>query len=259
MVDKLPHARPSVYSTNELRSGRGRSALPGLPGPRRSDAARHGRAAGRRRRRQRRRARGAVRRERPGRLQAREGARGGRAGEPDPGRPAPAGAPRGGGVRPDDQVDRAVSARGRGAVRSAGRGARRDGGLDRLDQRHRSTTTTQRHTRKEQHHERDDEAPDHDRGRSRPAGHPDHPGVRCAAGEGLPGDDRSRAVRAVGRPPEHRHDDRGVGRPHGWPLPLHGQPGRGRLLDGLLRLVPRGASARAHRADLLVRRRRRTA
>src|SRR4029079_5230688 len=51
-----------------------------------------------------------------GGLQAPQGAGGRRAGQPEPGRAAPAVPPRGGGVRPDDQVDRAVPPAGRGAL-----------------------------------------------------------------------------------------------------------------------------------------------
>ena len=123
-----------VCSTNQLstygrsgsdercdRRGRGRSrrggrpALPGVLGPGRPHPARHRGPAGRRRR-HRQRAGRALRRVGPGRLQAPQGARGRRPGQPPPGRPAPPRPPRSGGVRPHDQVDRALPAPGRGAL-----------------------------------------------------------------------------------------------------------------------------------------------
>ena len=77
-------------------------------------------------------------------------------------RPVP---PRGGGVRPDDEVDRALPAAGRGAVPAprrragphAGRGTHR-----------RPATTDRTRTRKEQHHDHHHATRGHHRGRPRP-------------------------------------------------------------------------------------------
>ena len=111
---------------------------------------------------------------RPGGLQAPQGARGGRAGESHPGRPAPAGPPRGGGLRPDDEVDRALSAAGRGALPPT-----RPAAAGRECGRSRASSPTP--TPKEQHHDHVHHARDQHRGGAGPAGHHHHPRVRCPA------------------------------------------------------------------------------
>jgi hypothetical protein len=70
----------------------------------------------------------ALRRVPPGGVQAHQGARRRRPGEPAQGRPAPAVPPRGGGPRPDDDVDRALPPAGPGALRAPRRRPRRDAG-----------------------------------------------------------------------------------------------------------------------------------
>ena len=90
---------------------------------------------------------------RAGGLQAPQGARGGRAGEPEPGRPAPAGPPRGGGAGPDDEVDRALPAQ------AEERFSRLDAVLAAMDEQDETGD------RREQHHE--DAEPDPDRGGAR--------------------------------------------------------------------------------------------
>ncbi|CAA9222606.1 MAG: Transcriptional regulator, ArsR family, partial [uncultured Acidimicrobiales bacterium] len=104
-----------------------RPALPHLRRPRRPDEARHG-GSPRRRGRHRRGARRPLRRLRPGGVEAPEGAGRRRAGEPEQGRTTSAVPPRSGGLRPDDQVDRAVPPTGPGALRAPGRRPRRAAG-----------------------------------------------------------------------------------------------------------------------------------
>src|SRR5262249_39981292 len=61
-------------------------------------------------------------------LQAHQGARRRRPGEPEQGRPAAPLPSRGRGLRPDDEVDRAIPPTGPGALRAFGRCPRRDAG-----------------------------------------------------------------------------------------------------------------------------------
>ena len=170
---------------------------------------------------------------RAGGLQAPQGARGGRAGEPEPGRAAPAGPPRGGGAGPDDRSGSSATG-GRPRSGSAG-----------------STPCSPPWTRpatqtreREQHHERHENQTQIEAVPDLPVIRID-PRVRGAAGAGVPGLRRPRAVRAVVRPAQHRHHDRRVGRPDRRGVALHGQPGERRLLDGLLGLLPRGPASRS--------------
>ena len=120
-------------------------------------------------------------------------------------RPVP---PRGGGVRPDDEVDRALPARGRGAVPPPRRRARPDG-------RRGATRTPDPTTRRrKQHHDHHDQNRDQHRGRPRPADHPHHPRVRRARRSGCSGPGPTPSCSAVGRPAEHRDRHRRVGLPH---------------------------------------------
>src|SRR5690606_4268725 len=90
-----------------------------------------------------------------GGLQAPQGARGGRSGQPSPRRPAPPGPPGSRGVRPDDHVDRALPAPGRGALpaprlgpgRAGRRGEPAPDPPDRPQGRNRIMTTTDSGTR----------------------------------------------------------------------------------------------------------------
>ncbi|CAA9254515.1 MAG: Transcriptional regulator, ArsR family, partial [uncultured Acidimicrobiales bacterium] len=106
--------------------GRG-PAVPSLQRSRRSDQARHGRPA-RGGRCHRRGTRQSLRRLRPGGVQAHQGAGRRRPGEPEQGRPAASVPSRSGGLRPDDEVDRAVPPTGPGALRPPGRRPGRDAG-----------------------------------------------------------------------------------------------------------------------------------
>ena len=159
--------------------------------------------------RDRRRARRAVRRQPAGRLQAPEGARGGRAGEPHGTRNVGR-APGSGGVRPDDEVDRALPAGAeerfqRLDVRAGAHGRRRD------------TTTRD----KEQHH---DARPATPQTEITSRGGPDHRDQRefdAPVEQAVPRLGRPRAVRAVGRPPQHRRPTSSTWDcPHGRSLPL---------------------------------------
>ena len=201
MVDKPGSRSATVYSTNQLRKCHRMTdqlsrVFAALADPTRRDMVARLTVG----RRHRRRPRGAVRRQRPGGLQAPQGARGGRPGQPQPGGPAAAGAPGGGGVRPDDQVDRALPAAGRGALPAPRRACSP------------SSTTRQ---------------PDHGQRRTRGRNSimststspqatieadPDVPMIRitrefaATPDAGLPGAHRPRPVRPVGRP--GRHDAR---------------------------------------------------
>ena len=136
-------------------------ALAGVLGAGRPHPARHRGPAGRRRR-QPHPARRAVRRDGAGGLQAPQGARGRGAGQPQPRRPAAAVPPRGGGLRPDDEVDRALPAAGRGALPASRRSARRGSGRAPMGD---SRTTSSHRTRQEKHHERHHQAPRNRRSR----------------------------------------------------------------------------------------------
>src|SRR6476659_4680545 len=102
-------------------------ALPGVLGARRPHPAKPGGTA-RRRRRHAHPARRVVRGERPGRRQAPQGARGRGPRDAHPTGAAATGAPRGGGVRPHDEVDRALPPPGRGALPAARRRPARPAG-----------------------------------------------------------------------------------------------------------------------------------
>ena len=160
----------------------------------------------------------AVRRLGPGGVQAPEGARGRRAGEPQPRRPAAAVPPRGGGVRPDDQVDRALPPAGRGAVHAASTPC-----WPRMDEEQ-TAPRSDRTDSEERHHDHDQTQPPTETTIEADPGCPtvrDRPRVRRPARAGLPRLDRPGAGRAAGsaRAASTMHD-RPLGRPHRRQLPL---------------------------------------
>ena len=167
-----------------------------------------------------------------------------RPGEPAQGRATAAVPPRGGGLRPDDEVDRALPPAGPGALRAPRRRPGRDARRANPPNPNRTTRSSIMNATSHRY-------------QASIEADPTLPIIRmtrdfdATPGAADAGPHRSRALRPLGRTQRHGDQDHRLGRHHRRPLALRRRPRRRGVR--LPRLLPRGRR-RPHRPDLHLRR-----